>query len=528
MIRKLSTTLSAALLVASAAFAQDLGTVEFPTSSESAKAQELFERGVLLLHSFTFEAAEKTFLDARAADADFYMTYWGEALSHNHPLLAERDPDLPRGVLKKLAPTREERLAMAPTARERGFMEAVEELFGEGSEEERSVAYTDAMARLAATYPDDDEVQAFYSVSLLGRVRFGHDKDYRLRMKAGSIAENIYRDHPDHPGAAHYVIHSFDDPVHAPLALTAAYRYAEIAPDAAHALHMPSHIFIQHGMWDRVVKSNDASYDSAIRLWQKRDGLTDTQKFYNDVYVWHALDWGQYGQLQTGDYESAKQSIENLKPVAAISKAGMASSGIGTMTARLIVESEQWEILPLDGSPTPDEVFASGMSAVKLDNMTAAKAAAAKLDTMYEAARDESGESRTRPTQIMTLELKALIELANGNGEQAASLMKSATEIAESMSAPNGTATPVKPAFELYGEVLLGLGKPAEAKKAFETSLLRMPNRTLSLRGLARAAGETGDAATAQSSYRKVLEILSSYPDNASYQEAKGFVSDGE
>ena len=521
MTGRISLALAAAFLLTGSAVAQELGTVTFPTSTASADAQEHFLRGVLLLHSFTFEAAEKTFQDARRADPDFVMTYWGEALSHNHPLLAERDPDLPRGVLKQLAPTREERLAKAPTKRERGFLEAVEILFGDGTEEERALAYSEAMGRMAAEYPDDDEVQAFYAVSLLGQVRFGHDEDFRIRMKAGAIAENIYRENPNHPGAAHYVIHSFDDPIHAPLALTAAYRFAEIAPDAAHAVHMPSHIFIQHGMWERVVKSNDASYDSAIRLWQRRDELSETEKFYNDVYIWHALDWGQYGQLQTGDYDSAKKSIDLLKPVAAKSKAMIAMSGIGTMEARYVVESEQWKILPLDGDPTPSEVFAAGMSAVKLGELDVAKKTQAKLDAMYET--DEA-----RPLQIMTKELAALIKLAEGEGEEAAALMKHATEIAESMRAPAGTATPVKPAYELYGEVLLELGKPEEARKAFEKSLLRMRNRTLSLRGLARAAGKSGDAATAQSSYRKVMEILERYPDNPSYQEAKGFVSNSE
>ena len=523
MTRRISIAIAAALILTGSAVAQELGTVDFPTSTSSAEAQEHFLRGVLLLHSFTFEAAVKTFQDARRADPDFFMTYWGEALSHNHPLLPERDPDLPRSVLSQLAPTREERLAKAPTQRERGFMEAVEILFGEGTEEERALAYSDAMGRLAAAYPDDDEVQAFYAVSLLGQVRFGQDKDFRIRIKAGAIAENIYREHPNHPGAAHYVIHSFDDPIHAPLALTAAYRFAEIAPDAAHAVHMPSHIFIQHGMWDRVVKSNDASYASAIRLWQRRDELSETEQFYNDLYIWHALDWGQYGQLQTGDYERAKKSIDLLKPVAAKSKAMRATSGIGPMEARYVVESEQWDILSIADDPTPSEVFAAGMSAVKLGELDVAKKTQAKLDAMSETETDEA-----RPLQIMTKELAALIKLAEGEGAEAAALMKDATEIAESGRAPAGAATPVKPAYELYGEVLLELGKPDEARKAFEKSLLRMPNRTLSLRGLARAAGKSGDAATAQSSYRKVMEILERYPDNPSYQEAKGFVSDSE
>lgn len=528
MTKRYISIAAALLLLAGPAMAQDLGTIDFPTSAQSEKAQKKFLEGVLLLHSFTFERAEKTFQEAREIEPGFYMTYWGEALSHNHPLLAERNPDLPRAVLKELAPTREERLAKAPTERERGFMRAVDILFGEGTEEERAVAYSEAMAELAEKYPEDHEVQAFYAVSLLGRVRFGHDEDFRLRMKAGAIAENIFRENPNHPGAAHYVIHSFDDPVHAPLALTAAYRYAEIAPDAAHALHMPSHIFIQHGMWDRVVKSNDASYDSAIRLWRKRDTLSETEQFYNDVYVWHALDWGQYGQLQTGDYEKAKKSIELLKPVAEKSKAPMAIHGPGEMMARYIVESEQWKMLPIEDEVTPAEVFASGMSAVKLGEMAAAEKAEAKLSKMYEAAVEKNGKEQNRPHAIMSKELEALVQLEKGHGDKAVKLMEEATAIAEEMGAPNGAATPIKPAYELYGEILLELGKYEEAAKQFETSLERMANRTLSLRGLARAAKKLGDAETARESYEQLIANLGDHPGHPMYEEAKGFVSDSE
>ena len=160
--------------------------------------------GVLLLHSFTFENAEKTFKAALAAEPDFFMAYWGEALSHNHPLLPERNPDLPRAVLKRRGATREARLAKAPTEREKGFLAAVEILFG-GSEEERATAYSEAMGELAANYPDDAEAQAFYAVSLLGRVRFTRDKDFRIRMKAGDRREHLPRvSGPSRRGALHH------------------------------------------------------------------------------------------------------------------------------------------------------------------------------------------------------------------------------------------------------------------------------------------------------------------------------------
>jgi tetratricopeptide (TPR) repeat protein len=291
---------------------------------------------------------------------------------------------------------------------------------------------------------------------------------------------------------------------------------------------MPSHIFIQHGMWDRVVKSNDASYDSAIRLWRKRDGLTDTEKFYNDVYIWHALDWGQYGQLQLGDYEKAKKSIALLKPVAAISKTPITKDGVTRMAARYVVESEQWSTETLGDDATPEEIFATGMSAVKLGETAAAEKAETKLTAMYEERKAKDGEAAALSLGIMAKELAALVRVSKGQGSEAIELMKEATAMAESMSAPAGTATPIKPAYELYGEILLELGKADEATEQFETSLLRMQNRTLSLRGMARASKMSGDAETARASYEKLLEILGDYPENPSYKEAKGFVSDGE
>lgn len=473
------------LIVATPAGAE-LGTVDFPTSARSPEAQSHFLRGVLLLHSFTFELAEAAFREASHAEPDFVMAYWGEALSHNHPLIAERDADLPRAVLKRLAPTRAARAAKAKTEREKGLLGAVETLFSEGGEKERSLAYAEAMGELAAGYPDDHEIQAFYAVALLGTVRLTEDKDFRTRVRAGAIAENIFRENPNHPGAAHYVIHSFDDPVHAPLALRAAYRYADIAPDSAHALHMPSHIFIQHGMWDRVVASNQASYDSAIRLWQKRDGLSDTQKYYNDIYVWHALDWGQYGSLQLGRYEEAKQAIERLRPVAEKSEVAPTVNGLAEMYARYIVESEAWEVLPIDDAIAP-QIFASGMSAARMGNLEAAAAAERKLSRLVAEHSGEALEKKNLPLAIQAAEIGALVALAKGNGDEAIARMDEAVALSGQMDAPRGAAKPIKPAHELYGEILLELGRADAAATHFETCLQLMPKRALSLRGLARA-----------------------------------------
>ncbi len=482
--------------------AEQLGELNFPTSG-SAEAQEHFLRGVKYLHNFGFEDAAEAFQAATKVEPDFALAYWGEALSHNHPLQPVRDLETPRKILARLGSSPAERAAKAPTSREAGLLAAVDILYGAGDDAERAFAYAEAMGRLAAQYPEDEEIQAFYAVALLGTVRhigdsWGAESTFGVRMKAGAIAQEVFRKHPNHPGAAHYLIHAFDDPIHAPLALTAAQRYATIAPDVSHALHMPSHIFIQRGMWAEVVASNEASYQAAFAKWHQRDSFSETQRYFNDVYIWHALDWGQYGALQQADWTKAKQAIELLRPVAERSTVLWVKEGVGEMTARAIVESEQWEQLPLSSDLTAHELMATGMSAVRLGDVTSAQQAEAKLREMEQ----EEPQFRSKRVQqaltIMRLEVAALVRLAQGQGDEAVALMDEAVHIANRIGLPNGAAVPIKPAHELYGEILLELGQPQQALTQFETSLQRTPNRRLSLRGLARAAEKSAAISTAR------------------------------
>ena len=224
-----------------------VGALDFPTSG-SPEAQEHFLRGVSILHSFGWKQAIAEFQAAQRIEPHFAMAYWGESLCYNHPLFGEQDGESPRQVLARLAPTRTERLAQAPTEWEKGFLEAVETLWGEGEWRDNRVAYMEAMNRLYERYPDDDEVATFTAVATLSAARAMNDRSFRYEMRAGAIALKVFGKNQDHPGAPHYAIHAFDDPTHASLALPAALRYAEIAPAVAHARHMPTHIFIQHGM----------------------------------------------------------------------------------------------------------------------------------------------------------------------------------------------------------------------------------------------------------------------------------------
>ncbi|HEU4766669.1 MAG TPA: hypothetical protein VFS77_04820, partial [Pyrinomonadaceae bacterium] len=277
-----------------------LGRVEFPTSG-SPQAQAHFLRGLAALHSFWYEEAVEAFRESTKADPEFMMGYWGEAMTHNHPLWSEQDPAAARLVLAKIKDTPK------LTERERAYLNAVKVLYGDGDKRARDTAYSAAMEKIYRAYPDDLDAAAFYSLSLLGLVR-AEDKSYRLQARAGAIALDVYGKNPNHPGAAHYIIHAFDDPEHAILALPAARRYANIAPEAHHARHMPSHIFLQLGMWPEAAASNEAAWESSD-AWMKRKNLSLSVRDY------HSLHWLLYAYLQQGRYQKAEQLLALMKKV---------------------------------------------------------------------------------------------------------------------------------------------------------------------------------------------------------------------
>src|SRR5579872_4148487 len=282
--------------------AQVLGSIRFPTSG-AANAQPKFIEGVKDLHSFEFDEAAEAFHEAQRMDPDFAMAYWGEAMSYNHPLWAQLDLPAARKALERLAPTLDGRLAKARTEKEKAFLGAVNQLFyAPGDKLARDNAYSEAMARMYERWPNDDEIDVFYALSLLGTVRPG-DKGFRRQALAASICMKVFQENPDHPGAAHFIIHAFDDPDHAILALPAARAYAKIAPSAAHALHMPSHIFLRLGMWPDVIKSNIAAYQSSIALIQRLHLPEGREDF-------HTLSWLQYANLMTGNFDEAQKCVD--------------------------------------------------------------------------------------------------------------------------------------------------------------------------------------------------------------------------
>jgi tetratricopeptide (TPR) repeat protein len=490
-----------ALALAAPSFAQleNVGNLSFPTSG-SPEAQRHFLRGAAILHSFGWKQAIAEFKRAQQLQPDFAMAYWGETLCYNHPLNPISDDKNPRAVLARLGPDRASRLAKAPTPRERGFLEAVEELWAEGPDwRARRIAYMHAMERLHKQFPTDDEVTTFYALALLSGARAMNDDSFRLEMKSGALALDVFKRNPNHPGAVHYVIHAFDDPVHAPLALEAAHVYAKIVPAVSHAIHMPTHIFIQHGMWNEVANQNVRAFNVARDLFEPGDTPGDLA---------HSGDWGQYGSLQLGDYAAARERIRLFEELAAATKHPRLNGVIALTKARYIIESEEWKVDTVPDTASDETVFANGVSAVHTNDLATAEKMLAILEKKAPSApagggaHADHGPAAAAPTtnpdagksvRIMHKELGALIAERRGQKDQAIRLLEEAVEIEASMRPPNGAADPIKPSHELLGEVLLRAGRAADAAKAFDATLLRMPNRARALHGAAVAHGTAGD-----------------------------------
>jgi tetratricopeptide (TPR) repeat protein len=470
----------------------DLGETHFRTSG-SAAAQPTFLRGLLLLHSFEYAAARRAFAEARAIDPSFAMAYWGEAMTHNHPIWGEQDLDAARAVLAALAPTAVERLALAPTHREKGYLAAIERLYGDGGKRERDAAYSEAMGELARRCPDDLDARAFYALSLLGLT--GEVRNTANYMRAAGVAEEVYELNKRHPGALHYLIHAYDDPVHAPLGLRAARLYASVAPAASHAQHMPSHIFFALGMWDEAIASNAASMKTA------RD---------QNAGGYHPLHWLQHAYLQIGRNEDAARLVAVMEEDVRRRPTEGARSHLAMVRATWLVETRGAGAAsmrePVDSSgitavgPFAGLDLARGLAAVERGDLTAARQALGDLRGRLETARAAlrtRGEVRSRyqtvspeevgATEVMEQMLDAAIAFAAGDRDTAIRKARQAAAAEDALVFEYGPPATVKPAWELAGERLLEAGRSDEATAAFERVLARYPNRRLTVEGLKRA-----------------------------------------
>jgi len=494
-IRSLIAVLALCLL-AVPTLAQDMkyGETEFDNSGAE-QAQEPFLRGLLLLHSFEYAEARQAFQQAQKRDPDFAMAHWGEAMTHNHPIWMEQDREAALEALTDLAPTPEKQLKKAPTERETAYLRTLHVLYGAGKENPRSKetrddAYEGAMGSLADQYPDDHDAQAFHALSILGTAHDG--RDFATYMRAAAIVEEVFDENPQHPGAAHYLIHAYDDPVHAPLGLRPARVYADIAPAAPHALHMPSHIFFALGKWEKGAQSNVDSYEAAkIKAEDANEGLSGGG--------FHALHWLHYARLQQGRHEDARSVFNTTKAHATAPDAprGYADYMRWYLPVAYVVETQQWDQLgtlldamnvTVDSLDTRGAVTVHagrGLAAVQQGTLSAARSA-------LEKAQSALGDSEEKDLRIQVRELEGLVAMEAGDTEKALTHLQTAATLESETPLDFGPSFPPKPAHELYGEALLSLDRPAEALTHFEKTLDRYPGRALALMGKAKAAAQAG------------------------------------
>ncbi|HSF09340.1 MAG TPA: hypothetical protein VLA60_07995 [Nitrospirales bacterium] len=510
-----------------------LGSIEFPASG-SREAHPHFLRGVAALHSFWYEEAIDAFRRATTIDPNFVMGYWGEAMANNHPVWQEENVEAARAALGKVSDT------ASATVRERQYLQAVNTLFGEGDKLARDQAYAARMESLASEYPEDLEATCLYALSLLGLAVHYDEKPYlqeKYRVQAGALALGVYGVNPNHPCAAHYTIHAFDDPIHAILALPQARRYAKIAPEAHHAQHMPAHIFVQLGMWDQAAASNKAGWKSS-QAWVKDKQLPLSLQDYHSLY------WLQYAYLQQGRYNAAAALILEKQQDMAQSSSGEQTQVLGydrkvnrnydQMVAAFIIETERWDLADQawnvndyrfgDESPSISvyiREFAQSMATLR--NQSIAHRVHPGINSPVQEPSTESIEPIT--LQIWKLQIAALKHLINGDHSQALRMLDQATALEESLPPPSGPPDLIKPSHELYGELLLGIDRPKEAKEQFERSLLWHPNRARSLLGLARAAAQLGHIQATRQVYSNFLNIWNQADsDLPEVNEAKQFI----
>ncbi len=523
--RALIATLTLSLLtttVTNAAEFERIGSFDFPTSA-SGDVQEHFLLGVGYLHSFGFEQAQQEFRRAQELDPNFAMAYWGEVFTYQHPFFGGPSNG-PADALQRLGRTPEERAAKAPNELEKGFLRAAEAYALGGSDmPAKRTAWMNAMLDVYAQFPDHDEVRAFTAVAMLAGATAAGDDRERINMRAGAIGMELFKKNDDHPGAAHYVIHAFDDPIHAPIALEAAWKYADIAPAVSHARHMPTHIFIQHGMWEQVSLWNDSAFEVAKELWRPGDSA-DPQN--------HSSDWGQYGDLQLWDLDRSRLWIERAEQTLRENpNHGRSRNTLKTMLARHTIETEQWQLQEFSPDLNNDELLALGLSAANLGDMALARQAATQLQNLSAASPNNSALKISASEVAGLIQFReAQLDAAAGRTASAAAkqrealtLLEEAVQAEEAGLLPNGAANPLKPAHELAGEVLLAAGMTAESARQFDISLQRTPNRPRSLLGAARAHRELGHDAMAAANYRA---LLANWTDDSlpAVQEAKKFL----
>jgi hypothetical protein len=499
--------------------AEKIGRVSFPVSCRP-EVQQPFERAVALLHSFWYTEAAKAFTQVAQADPGCAMAYWGLAMSQWTQIWS---PPPAAGLKRGWEAVEQAKAAGPRTPREQDFVDAAEAFFkdaGTVDHRARARAYGRAMAQMAQRYPEDREVMAFYALALQATAD-PHDKTYANQKRSAEIAEKIFAAQPDHPGAAHYLIHAYDYPSLARQGLPAARRYAQFAPSVPHALHMPSHVYVLLGMWPETVQSNLA----AAAAEQSRGNPDDRM---------HALDYLVYGYLQQAQDLEARKVVDEARAIMADLAARKYDSGrptahfaMAAIEARWAMERGRWsEAAAIE--PRPNRFphteamiyFARALGAARSGDAARARAAVDALATLKDAMKDPYWAEQI---EIERRAAAAWTARAEGKAEDGFALMRSAVELEAATEKHNITPGPIVTARELLGDMLLEAGQPGPAAQAYEASLHVAPNRFKALYGAATASARAGERGRARTYYEKLLATAAADAERPELQEAKAF-----
>lgn len=495
-----------------------LGQIEFATSCTPA-AQELVVRGLGWLHSFEYEEAARTFVRAAAADPKCGIASWGEAMTYYHPLWA---PPSAAELDKAGQALRRAHAAGLGSARERDYLAALETFYRDPATRDhktRALAYAEAMEQLRTRYPADREAAVFAALALIAAGTMDADPSFAKEHQAGTILNGLLKDAPEHPGVSHYLIHGFDYPALAELALPAAQRYAGIAPSSPHAQHMPSHIFVRRGLWDQAIASNVAS-EAAARAFAKAQGLPDSSS-----ERLHAMDYLAYGYLQTGQDREAERVLAELYAIRRVDPPVFSVAYAATaIPARLALERRRWKeaaalelpdavraLAPLAANFRWAEAhvhFARAVGAARSGNLAGARAEVARLAEIEQGLVVAPGTYDWRSQVGIARQIAAAwTAQLEGKGDEAVRLMRAAAELDDATEKHPVTPGALLPAREQLGELLLELKRPALALPEFEAALTRSPRRLAGLYGAARAARLAGQADKARGYYAAIVEL---------------------
>ena len=481
--------------------AEELGTVHFQTSC-SPKVEADFNRGVALLHSFWYEEAEKTFNKVAREDRGCAMANWGIAMSQYHQLW-----DYPED--KTLADdeallTKAE--AMKATPREQEYIHALHAYFGKASQgkgdydhQARAIAYSEAMEQLALHHADDREALVFYALSLLASEP-PHDTTFVNRKKAAAILEKVFAEDPNHPGVAHYLIHSYDKPQLAAYGLNAARSYAKIAPAAPHALHMPSHIFARLGLWQEDIDSNLASIAATRKTAAMHMGDASHQ--------FHAMDFLVYAYLQSGREDEVAKEIKELDPIKGLDENEWAYS-VAKFNSMYSLELHRWNeaaaMQPIAGDhrfPNAMIYLARAVGAARSGKVEAARVDVLEIEKLHTSLLADKREQAADEVDQMQKEAAAWIAFADGKGDDGVKALRAVSDKEDAEGAEQAGI----PAREMLADLLLQMNRPAEALTEYQASLKSNPGRFDGLAGAAQAAEKVGQQQQAEAFYGQLLK----------------------